>query len=889
MAKGAFELLSFNRGLVSRLGLARVDLKRLALSAEVMTNWMPRVLGSMMLRPGFGYIRTLESQAKMIPFIFASDDTAIVGVRDGDVTITIADARLQRAETGAAVTNGSFDTNLTGWTQPDAGTVNAWQTGGYAGLAGDGTNIASLQQQVTVSASGTEHALRVVIKRGPVVLRVGSTANGVEYINDYELGAGWHSLAFTPTGASFYVRFYNRNARMALVDSCNVEAGGVVYLTAPWSASDQARLRWAQSGDIIVVACEDKRQHMIMRRAARSWSVQEYLADDGPFKVENTTSSTLAPSGLTGNITVTSSSVSGTGVFRSTHVGALFRLTSVGQTVADSFTSANDFSTHIRVIGVGETRRFSIVITGTFVANITLQRSFDEGASWGDVGAAYTVPTNATPAADGLDNQIVWYRIGIKTGDYTSGTAVCTLVYQAGSITGVVRVTGYTSSTSVSAEVLAPLGGTTASSTWAEGEWSDFRGWPSAVAFHDGRLFWAGKDRFWGSVTDQFYTFDSEFEGDAGPINRSIGYGPVDSINWLVSLKRLIAGTDGSEITCQSSSFNEPLTPTNFTPKDSSNQGSARVAVVKIDNKAIFVQRNGRSVYEIAYDVEREDYVPDEMTKLVPDVGAPGVVALAVQRKPDTRVHAVLSDGTCAVMVFDRLENVVCWVKVETDGLIVDACVLPGGEEDAVYYEVKRTLPSGVVNYIMERWALESEARGGAINKVADSFVYAAAASNTITNLSHLEGETVIAFGGGLALGSFVVSAGSITLHATTTYANRCAGLPYSATLQSSKLAYSMPGRSGLTLKKKIDHLGVILADTHPQGLEYGPSFERMDPLPQMKDYAELSQTAVMEEYDGQPFEFPGEWSTDARLCLRATAPKACTVLAAIVEMETNR
>jgi hypothetical protein len=53
MGKMTNALLAFNRGLQSRLGLARIDLERTALAAEVQTNWMPRSLGSMMLRPGW--------------------------------------------------------------------------------------------------------------------------------------------------------------------------------------------------------------------------------------------------------------------------------------------------------------------------------------------------------------------------------------------------------------------------------------------------------------------------------------------------------------------------------------------------------------------------------------------------------------------------------------------------------------------------------------------------------------------------------------------------------------------------------------------------------------------------------------------------------------------
>jgi hypothetical protein len=56
--------LAFNRGLVSRLGLARADIKRLQLAAETQTNFDSRVLGAMSLRPGWGYLGSSRNDAK---------------------------------------------------------------------------------------------------------------------------------------------------------------------------------------------------------------------------------------------------------------------------------------------------------------------------------------------------------------------------------------------------------------------------------------------------------------------------------------------------------------------------------------------------------------------------------------------------------------------------------------------------------------------------------------------------------------------------------------------------------------------------------------------------------------------------------------------------------
>ena len=685
-------LLQFNRGRISPLALGRFDLKRVAISAEEQTNFIPKSLGPMAFRPGLRFIDDQVAITKLIPFIFSATDASLIEIQDGTVSIVTSDVRVTRPTVTAAVANGNFDTGLGSWSSVDPGTVNAWQTGGYAGLAGDGTAISALYQEVTVNQGGVEHALRVIVQRGPIKIRIGSTNNGTEYLDDTELRTGSHSLAFTPTSASFWVKVFNQNNRLALIDSVNVESGDM-YLAAPWTEALLRSIRWDQSGDIVFLACAGVQQRRILRRSARSWSIDVYEPEDGPFLIENTTTTTLAPSALFGNITVTSSAVSSGGVFRSTNVGSLYSITSVGQTVSVTVSAdapaAGTFSDAISVSGITSGRTFGVVITGTFVQTITLQRSFDFGATWQDTGTTYTTPVS-TSYTDGLENQLISYRIGVKDTGWTSGTSVSTLTYSAGSITGVVRVTGFTSTTSVSAEVLKTLGGTSASDTWAEGTWSARRGFPSAVAFLEGRLWWAGKDKFLGSVTDQFETFDPNFVGNAGPINRSIGSGPVDTINWLAGLQRLLAGTGGSVVSVRSSSFDEPLTPTNFNPKIPITQGVANVNPVKVDGSEMFVQQNGSRVMELNWDGAVSDYTVTDLTELVPEVGSPGIVAIAVQRQPDTRVHCVRSDGTVAMLVFNKVENVVAWVDVETHGFVYDACVLPGATEDAVYYSIER-------------------------------------------------------------------------------------------------------------------------------------------------------------------------------------------------------
>lgn len=879
MAKEDQEVLAFNRGIVSRLALGRVDVKRVAMSAQEQTNWIPRVLGPMSLRPGLQHIgATLNNDvARTLPFIFSTTDTALIELTGGAMRVRVSETLVTRVAVSTAVTNDSFATDLTGWTDNDeVGGVSAWGTGGYMALKGTGTAAAIRDQTVTVAAGdfNKEHALNIVVVSGELILRVGDTAAGSdELISETTLRPGTHSLAFTPTGANVYVRLQARLSYTTNVASCAIAAAGSMELATPWAEEDLPNIRYKQSGDVIFVACSGVKQKRIERRGTNSWSLVDYVANVGPLRVGNATPITLAPSAIKGDITLTASKA----LFKSTNVGSLFAIDSTGQTVSTTITAADVFSDPIRVTGIGAGRTFGITVSNTWDGTVTLQRSVGDVGAWVDVNN-YTT-NQSTTLSDTLDNQIIYYRIGVKPANYTSGTIDVSLTYSAGTIRGYARVTGYTSATVVSAQVVKDFGSTNATVDWLEGAWSTRRGFPSAVGIHEGRVWWAGKDKISGSVSDDFANFDDATTGDSGPISRSIGAGPVDTINWLLESQQLLVGAQGAELICRSSSLGEPLTPTNFNLKEATSRGSKGVDAVKVDTSGVFVDRSGSRVYELEYDTIGTNYTAVDLTAIAPEIGLPSITRIGAQRRPDTRLHFVRSDGTVALIVFDKAEDVKAWVEIETNGLVEDVCMLPGDEEDLVYYTVARTVGGSTVRYL-ERWALQSECVGGAINKQADSFIlYTGAATTNITGLDHLEGESVVCWANGKDMGAFTVASGAITL--PTAQTNVVVGLTYRARYRSVKFRR-------LTKRKKLDQLGLLLIDTHYQGLKYGQDFDHLDDLPLTEMETATAADTIWTDYDFDSFATNGTFDTNARLCLEANAPRPATVAACIIGKEEN-
>lgn len=886
---------SFNRGLISKKGLARTDLPRYPLSAEVYDNCVPRVLGSMQLRTGLKYIgETLNSAAAVnIPFLFSFSDTAILEFTDSVMRVRVNEAIVSRPSVSSAVATGDFSAD-TDWVDNDETGATSTIAGGVLSLVGTRWTAAIRRQEVTVGAGdlNVEHALRITVDLGPVILKIGSTTGGSEYSGEQELKTGDHSLSFTPT-ANFHIELSGRSEYATKVSSCIVDATGDMKIITPWTESDLEFIRWDQSADVIYTACKDVKQKRIERRGTRSWSIVDYDANDGPFLDPNTATTRLTASGLSGDITITSDR----DYFTSGNVGSLFKITSAGQKVEIALSGDNQWSDPIRITGVGSSQRtFYATVTGAFVGTVRTQRSIGSIGSWNDINL-WTAPFTTGPIADTLDNQVVYYRIGIATGEYTSGTPDASLEYASGGLTGIVRVDTFTDAQNVGAHVLKNLGLAEATELWSEGAWSTRRGFPTAVALSDGRNWWGGQSKIWGSVSDAFSSYDDEVEGESGTIVRTLSGGSVDVINWILDAAKLTIGTSSGEYVATSSSLDEPLTPFNTGLKRPSTQGSASPPAVNVDGVSIFTQKSQIRLFELSHSLQQNDLISDDLGKLIPEIFISGIKRVAVQRQPDTRVHVVLNNGTTVILVVDRVEEVKCWVTFQTEegaGIVEDVFVIPKVEEDYVYYQVKRTVNGATVRYL-ERFSFESECVGGTLNKQADSFIeYSGVSTTTITGLDHLEGKEVVVWGDGVDLSphdddwvqtTYTVTGGSITL--ATAVENAIIGLPYKGQYKTIKLTFAVRD-TALTQVKKVSSLGLILEDAHPRGLRYGPSFDDLDPLPLVENGTSIDINAIYSSYDEEPVEFDGCWDTDSRVCLEMYAPRPCTVLAMIISMVTN-
>ncbi len=273
-----------------------------------------------------------------------------------------------------------------------------------------------------------------------------------------------------------------------------------------------------------------------------------------------------------------------------------------------------------------------------------------------------------------------------------------------------------TSVTSGSVAIATSFSGTTPtigapSSNWALGMFSDTEG-ARSVVFHEGRLGYLGSrvivNWYALSKSDDFDNFMTGSNADDAILKRLVA-GKVNALQWGASAdEALIIGTLGTEFRLVAQGDNI-LTPTSTKSKPSTSRGSEHVQPLSIDSEVLFIQRSGKKLRNLTYDLEKDGRIARDVAILSEHILLPGVSELHYQQSPDSVVWCKLNNGNLAGFTYEREQKVngahrhILGGSFGSGAAEVESmCVIPtpDGKSDQVWLCVKRTIDGVTKRYI---------------------------------------------------------------------------------------------------------------------------------------------------------------------------------------------
>jgi hypothetical protein len=312
-------------------------------------------------------------------------------------------------------------------------------------------------------------------------------------------------------------------------------------------------------------------------------------------------------------------------------------------------------------------------------------------------------------------------------------------------------ITAVNSPSSATATVLDLLDGTAATTDWDEAAFSEARGWPVTVCFHQDRLVLGGSrslpNRLWLSRSGDLFNFDLGTGLDDQAIEFGLLSDQVNAIRAVFSGRHLQVFTSGAEWMVTG----DPMTPASIQLHRQTRIGSPvnrMIQPVDVDGSTIFVSRAGQGVYEYAYTDVQQVYQASDLALVARHlVQAPVAMAYDQTRR---LLHVAMEGGWLATLTLYRTEQVTAWTRQDTAGRFSALA-----EIDGTVWCVTFRLGGWRLERFDDALAMDAGLTGESAN---ERVVW--------SGLEHLPGASVQVVADGAPRGAVPVVKGSVTLDA---------------------------------------------------------------------------------------------------------------------------
>lgn len=283
-------------------------------------------------------------------------------------------------------------------------------------------------------------------------------------------------IAYLVEMGAGYMRFYYDDELVASVET-------------PYTETQNFKADYLQLADVMRVVEKNHNVHKISRVSPTEFKLESIPFKRGPFLLRNdildifnvdpaSLSCDVLETGQTGTLTANAD------VFEDGHVGALFKLIHPKPTMQVERTGTGN-SGELDVQG-----GWRFITEGSWAGTIKIQRN-ENNNGWEDFRTFKVIQSGSRNISENgiedVDNVKMRLVASISGGNFSATLTLTDLLHE-----GIVRITKVTSSTEAECEVVSPLVSTAATKRWAEGAWSNVRGYPTAIAFFEDRCNYAG-------------------------------------------------------------------------------------------------------------------------------------------------------------------------------------------------------------------------------------------------------------------------------------------------------------------------------------------------------------------------------------------------------------
>ena len=593
---------SFTGGEISPHMYSRVDFAKYQTSLKKCKNFIPLKYGGADNRPGTQFINEMadsESESRLIPFVGSVANTALEFVYDG------------------------FNTNIRFY-EDDAIILNA-ATNAILNITGTTT--------VTITHGGTfptSNPFRISGLTGAL----GAELNGRDFISTFV--------------DATHVILKNLDGTNAVITNSYV-SGGIVSSHYVVLVGDCpiSRMKYSQSGDVMVFSSQDFQTFYLKRVAADNWTFGTNL-----YGVFNSV-------GYSANITITQGGSAGTTTYR--YAVAPVYGGVIGPAITDTVTPTNgsyaSTATGNATLTAGNYNQISI---GSTSGAYDYYNIYKENASgvYGLIGQTTSTTFRDTGITPDAANTFPDERFNIQS---------------AGAV-------GFVQQRLFFGDIT----------------------WLSQPRKSGVQLTLTERETIAGSAIGQFASFTKGgVLTDQSSLSFVAATKKFSPPRHILDLSKMVVMTENSELVINADG--SPVTATNLSVKANSYNGCSEVPPIIINESCLYIQNRGNIVRDLTFDFNIDGFSGNEISIFGEHLfSGYEILDWTFQQYPNSNIWAVRDDGKLLCLTYLKEQQVLAWSQHEIGGAgkVSSVCAIPDGKEDAVYMIVERVINGKTVKYV---------------------------------------------------------------------------------------------------------------------------------------------------------------------------------------------
>lgn len=284
---------NFTTGEISPLMMARVDFEKYYNACKTLKNMYVLPQGGVNRRPGTQYITSAKNADKisiLVPFIFSTTQAYILEF--GHQYIRVFKNRGQVVSGTEKVTNGTFNSGITGWTARNSGTGYgiAWDSGAQAMYIYNVYSSDYARAYQAISLTAGSYSLNYSIPyadRGMStnhICRLGSSlgASDIYYRNSTNNPESTINITI-PTTSTYYLEFEASNGASWGIDNVTlIDNSTPVEVSTTYTEAELRSLQFCQSADELYIVHPNHAPAKLTRSSHISWTLANISFTNAP-------------------------------------------------------------------------------------------------------------------------------------------------------------------------------------------------------------------------------------------------------------------------------------------------------------------------------------------------------------------------------------------------------------------------------------------------------------------------------------------------------------------------------------------------------------------------------------------------------------------------------